>query len=67
LPSRAFFARAFASADIVARPFEPASLTIGVINPVGVATAIDISAFLYLFVALQLKYTGIHVDELTVE
>jgi hypothetical protein len=52
---------------MVARPFELASLTIGVINPVGVATAIDISAFLYLFVAFQLLYASIHVGGLTVE
>ena len=55
MPSRAFFASAFASEDIVARPFEPASLTMGVIKPVGVATAIDMSAFLYLIMAFQLR------------
>lgn len=35
---------------MVAKPFEPASLMIGVIKPEGVATATEISAFLYLFV-----------------
>lgn len=48
LPSRAFLARVFVSAEIVARPFEPTSFTMGVIRPVGVATATEISAFLYL-------------------
>ena len=48
-PSRAFFARALASAEMVARPFAPTSLTIGVIKPVGVATATETSAFLYLY------------------
>jgi hypothetical protein len=48
LPSRAFLARALVSAEMLARPFEPASLIIGVINPFGVATATEISVFLYL-------------------
>jgi len=48
LPSLAFFAKALASAEMVARPFDPTSVTIGVINPVGVATAIDTSAFFHL-------------------
>jgi len=41
-------ARAFASLEMLANPFEPTSFTIGVIKPVGVATAREISAFLYL-------------------
>ena len=52
---------------MLARPFEPTSLTIGVINPVGVATAIDISAFLNLLVTFSLACPDIHVDGLTVE
>lgn len=51
LPSRAFLAKAFVSAEIAAKPFEPASFNMGVIRPVGVATATDISAFLYLIKA----------------
>lgn len=46
LPSRAFFAKPFASAEMEAKPLEPASLMMGVINPVGVATATEMSAFL---------------------
>lgn len=46
LPSLAFLASAFVSADIVAKPLDPASFTIGVIKPLGVATATEISAFL---------------------
>lgn len=49
-PSLAFLARVFVSEEMVAKPFEPASLMIGVIKPEGVATATEISAFLYLFV-----------------
>jgi hypothetical protein len=36
------------SAEMVARPFPPTSLMMGVIRPVGVATATQMSAFLYL-------------------
>ena len=46
LPSRAFFAKPFASAEMEAKPLAPASLMMGVINPVGVATATEMSAFL---------------------
>ena len=52
---------------MVARPFEPASLTIGVINPVGVATATDMSAFLNLVVAFRLKVSQDPIEKLTVE
>jgi hypothetical protein len=55
LPSRAFFANALVSAEMVARPLEPASLMMGVMRPVGVATATEMSAFLYLFTCLQTK------------
>jgi len=48
LPSLAFLAKALVSAEMVARPFDPTSVTIGVISPVGVATAMDMSAFLHL-------------------
>lgn len=48
LPSRAFLASAFVSAEMVANPLEPASFTMGVIKPFGVATATEMSAFLYL-------------------
>jgi hypothetical protein len=48
LPSRAFFARAFVSLEMDASPFEPTSLTIGVMRPFGVATATEISALWYL-------------------
>lgn len=48
LPSLAFLAKALVSAEMVVRPFEPTSVTIGVINPVGVATAIEMSAFFHL-------------------
>ena len=48
LPSRAFFASAFDSAAMDARPLDVTSLMIGVIKPVGVETAIEISTFLYL-------------------
>ena len=41
-------ASALVSAEMVASPFEPTSFIIGVIRPVGVATAMEISAFLYL-------------------
>jgi len=49
LPSRAFLARALVSAEIVARPLEPTSFTIGVMRPEGVATATEMSVFLYLY------------------
>ena len=48
LPSRAFFASALVLEEMVARPMAPTSLRIGVIRPVGVATATEISALLYL-------------------
>ena len=48
MPSRAFLAKALASDEMETRPLDPTSLIIGVIRPVGVATAIDMSAFLYL-------------------
>lgn len=48
LPSLAFFASAFVSAEMVASPLAPASLIIGVIRPEGVATATEMSDFLYL-------------------
>lgn len=48
LPSRAFPASDLTSDEIVAKPLLPTSLTIGVIKPLGVATATQISAFLYL-------------------
>ena len=48
MPSRAFFARAFDDEEMVAKPFDPTSLIMGVIRPVGVATAMEISALLYL-------------------
>jgi hypothetical protein len=41
-------AKALVSAEIEARPFEPTSLIIGVIKPLGVATATDTSAFVHL-------------------
>jgi hypothetical protein len=47
-PSRAFLARSFISAEIFARPFDPASLMMGVMRPLSVATAIEISALWYL-------------------
>jgi hypothetical protein len=53
LPSLAFLAKALASAEMVVRPFDPTSVTIGVINPVGVATAIDTSAFFHLCIMLE--------------
>ncbi len=49
LPSLAFLASALVVDEIVARPLAPTSLTIGVIRPVGVATAIEMSDFLYLY------------------
>ena len=48
LPSRAFFASAFASEERLAKPFAPTSLTIGVIRPTSVGTATLTSTFLYL-------------------
>lgn len=48
LPSRAFVASDLVSAEMEPRPLWPASLMIGVIRPVGVATATEMSAFLYL-------------------
>ena len=48
LPSRAFLASALVVAEIVARPFAPTSVRMGVMRPVGVATATEISALLYL-------------------
>jgi hypothetical protein len=48
LPSRALVASDLVSAEMVARPFPPTSLMMGVIRPVGVATATQMSAFLYL-------------------
>lgn len=48
LPSRALAARDLVSAEMAARPLEPTSLMMGVIRPVGVATATQMSAFLYL-------------------
>jgi hypothetical protein len=47
-PSRALPAKDLTSEEMLASPLAPASLTIGVIKPVGVATAIQMSAFLYL-------------------
>lgn len=48
LPSRALAASALVSDEMAARPFAPASLMMGVMRPVGVATAMQMSAFLYL-------------------
>jgi hypothetical protein len=48
LPSRAFLARAFVSVEMAARPLEVASRTMGVMSPVGVATATETSAREYL-------------------
>lgn len=52
-PSLAFLARALVSAEMVVRPFDPTLVTIGVINPVGVATATDTSAFFHLRIMLE--------------
>jgi hypothetical protein len=41
-------ARDLVSAEIEARPLDPTSLMMGVIRPVGVATATQMSARLYL-------------------
>ena len=46
LPSRALVASDLVSAEMEASPLAPAFLMIGVISPVGVATATQISAFL---------------------
>lgn len=48
LPSRALAASALVSDEMAARPLPPASLMMGVMRPVGVATATQMSAFLYL-------------------
>lgn len=48
LPSRALDASDLVSAEIEARPLDPTSLMIGVMRPVGVATATQMSARLYL-------------------
>lgn len=48
LPSRAFLARALVSAEMAARPLDVASRMIGVMRPVGVATATLTSARVYL-------------------
>ena len=48
LPSRAREASALVSAEIEARPLDPTFLMIGVMSPVGVATATQMSACLYL-------------------
>ena len=48
LPSRARAASALVSAEIEARPLDPTFLMIGVMSPVGVATATQMSACLYL-------------------
>lgn len=62
-PSRAFLANALVSAEMVARPFEPASFTMGVMRPVGVATATEISAFLYLLEMVRdSSLQEIHID-----
>ena len=63
MPSRAFFARALLSAEMVARPLEPTSLMIGVIRPLGVATATEMSAFLYLERDRDIKYPTYDVIE----
>ncbi len=46
LPSRALAARDLVSVEMEARPLEPTSLIIGVMSPLGVATATQMSAFL---------------------
>jgi hypothetical protein len=48
LPSLARAASDLVSLEIVARPLEVASLMMGVMRPLGVATATQISARLYL-------------------
>lgn len=48
LPSRPLIASDFVSDDIEARPNAPQFGMMGVINPVGVATAIEISCWWYL-------------------
>jgi len=48
LPSRAFPASSLACAEMVASPLRPASATIGVMRPVGVETATQISWVEYL-------------------
>ena len=53
-PSRALVASDFVSAEMDARPLEPTFLIMGVMRPVGVATATQISARLYLFVSCVL-------------
>ena len=62
MPSRAFFASVLPSDDIDARPFAPTSLMIGVIRPVGVATAMEISTFEYLR-ANELRSNGLIGEE----
>lgn len=47
-PSRAREARFLVSAEMAARPLDPTSLMMGVMRPLGVATATQISARLYL-------------------
>jgi hypothetical protein len=48
LPSRALAASALVSAEMDARPLEPTSLMMGVMRPLGVATATQMSERLYL-------------------
>lgn len=48
LPSRALEARDLVSAEMAARPLPPTFLMMGVMRPVGVATATQMSARLYL-------------------
>lgn len=47
-PSRALAASDFVSAEMAARPRAPAFLMMGVMRPLGVATATQMSACLYL-------------------
>lgn len=56
LPSRAREARDLVSADMEARPLEPTSLMMGVIRPLGVATATQMSARLYLQDISEVEY-----------
>lgn len=51
LPSRALEASDLVSAEMEARPLDPTSLMMGVMRPVGVATATQMSARLYLTLA----------------
>lgn len=48
LPSRALAARALVCEETVARPLAPTSVTMGVMRPLGVATAIEMSCVWYL-------------------